>query len=54
MTVKAAFFNVDNGLVASANPGWLQYAFNTLSGILDQVGLRTNIRNTVGMVCKPY
>ena len=30
MTVKAEFFYVDDGLVASTNPGWIQSSFNTL------------------------
>ena len=46
-------FNVENGMVASTNPVWLQTAFDTLMGLFDRVGLRTNIRKTVGMVCQP-
>ena len=41
-------------MVASTNPVWLQNAFDTLTGIFDRVGLRTNVRKTVGMVCQPY
>ena len=40
-------------MVASSDPGCLQGAFNILVGLLDQVGLRTNIGNTVGMVFRP-
>ena len=45
---------MDDGLVASTNPGWMQYVFDTLIGIFDRVGLWTNIRKEVGMLCKPY
>ena len=54
MMVKAALFYADNGLVDSTDPGWLRSAVGTMRGILDWVGLRTNIRKTVGMVCKPF
>ena len=40
-------------MVASTNPVWLQNEFDTLTGIFDRVGLRTNVRKTVGMVCQP-
>ena len=40
-------------MVASSDPCWLQGAFNTLVGLFDRVGLRKNVRNTVGMVCHP-
>ena len=40
-------------MVALYDPHWLQGAFNTLVGILDRVGLRENVRKTVGMVCHP-
>ena len=42
-----SLFYVDNGMVASSDPCWLQGAFNTL------VGLRNNAGKTVGMVCRP-
>ena len=53
LKVKVAFFYGGNGLVASTYPGWLQSAFYTLMGLFDRVGLRTNIRKTVGMACQP-
>ena len=53
LTAKSAFFNADHGVVASTDPGWLQSAFDLLTGLFDQVGLRTNISKTVGMVCQP-
>ena len=40
-------------MVASTNPGWLQTVFNTLTGLFDQVGLKTNVHKTVGVVCQP-
>ena len=40
-------------MVASSDPRWIQGEFSTLVGLLDRVGLRTNVRKTVGMVCHP-
>ena len=51
--VNAAFFSADDGLVASTDPGWIHSVFDTLTGIFDRVGLWKNVRNTVGVVCKP-
>ena len=48
-----ALFYADNGMVASSDPRWIQGEFNTLVGLFDMVGLRTNVRKTVGMVCRP-
>ena len=39
-------------MVALSNPRWLQGAFINLVGLFDRVGLRTNFRKTVGMVCR--
>ena len=50
---QAALFYTDDGMVASSDPCWLQGAFNTLVGMFDRVGLRTNVGETVGMVCRP-
>ena len=50
LTVKAVFFYVDDRMVASTDPGWLQLAFDTLTGLFDRVGLQTNVRKTAGMV----
>ena len=50
---QAALFYADDGMVASSDPHWIQGAFNTLVGLFDRVGLRTNIEKTVGMVCRP-
>ena len=41
-------------MVASSDPQWLHCAFSTLVGLLDRVGLRTNVRNTVGMFYRPF
>ena len=51
---QAALFYADNSMVASSEIRCLQIAFNTLVGLFDRVGLRTNVRNTVGMVFRPF
>ena len=38
-------------MVASTYSGWLQLAFDILTGLFDRMGLRTNVRKTMGMVC---
>ena len=53
MKVKELFFNVDNRMVASTNLGWIQTAFDILTGLFDRVGLKTNVRKIVGMACHP-
>ena len=53
LTVKAAFLYAYFRMVASKYPLWLQSAFFMLTSIFDRVGLRTNIRKIVGMVCRP-
>ena len=40
-------------MVASYNPIWIQGDFCTLVGLFNRVGLKTNIRKTVIMVCLP-
>ena len=40
-------------MVALSDPQWLQGAFSTLVGLFDRVGLRKNVRKTVGMVFRP-
>ena len=50
LTVKAAFFYVDNGLVASTNLGWFQSAFDTMTELFNWVGLWENVHKTVGVV----
>ena len=46
-------FNADDRVVASTDPVWLQTTFDMLMGIFNHVGLKTNFRKTVGMVCQP-
>ena len=41
-------------MVASTDPGWLQSEFDTLTGLFDPVGLRTNVCKTVGIVCRTF
>ena len=50
---QAELFYADDGMIASSDPRWLQGAFNTLAGLFDRVGLRTNVGKAVGMVCHP-
>ena len=50
LTVRAAFFYADYVLVDSTYPGWIQSVFDTLIGIFNQVGLHTNVCNTMGVV----
>ena len=40
-------------MFAISDPRWLQGNFNNLVGLFDRVGLRTNARKTVGVVCHP-
>ena len=50
LMVKVAFFYADDGMVASIDPGWLQLAFDMLTGLFYGVVLQTNVRKIVGMV----
>ena len=45
------FFYADDGMVASTDPGWPHNIFDTLTLILNWVGLKNNVQKTVGMVC---
>ena len=38
-------------MVASTYPGWIESAFDMLTGIFYRVGLQTNVYKIVGMVC---
>ena len=40
-------------MVALSYPCWLQGAFNTLFGLFGRVCLRTYVKKTVVMVCRP-
>ena len=48
-----ALFYADDGMVASPDPRWLQWAFNTLVRLFDRVGLHTNVGKTFSMTCRP-
>ena len=50
----AAYFYTYNGLVASNQPERIQRSFGVHTGLLYQVGLRTNTRNMVSMACHPF
>ena len=50
---QSEVFNAVNGMVVSSDPAWLQGAFNALVAIFNRVGLLTNVRKTVRMVCHP-
>ena len=50
--VKVVFFYANNRMVASTYLGWIQSAFDKLTGLFNQVGLRKNVRKTVGVVCR--
>ena len=53
MLHRATFFYADDGMVASTDPFWVQGSFDTLNGLFNRVGLYTNVRKTVGMLCHP-
>ena len=53
LTVKATLFYADDRMVASKYPVWIQSEFVMLTRIFDRVGLRTNIRKIVGILCRP-
>ena len=50
---QSSVFYANDGMVVSSDPAWLQGAFNALVAIFDRVGLLTNVRKTVSMVCHP-
>ena len=52
--MKEELFYADCVLIASTDPGWLQLSFDFLTGLFDWVGLRKNVRKTVGMVSRPF
>ena len=43
---KADLFYADDGMIASSNPQWLQWAFTQIVGLFDRVGLNTNMSPT--------
>jgi len=46
-------FYVDDGLIASRDPVWLQESFDVLIGLFERIGLFTNAAKTKAMVCIP-
>ena len=50
---QASLFYADGGMVASSDPCWIQWAFNSLVSLFQRVGLRTSFGKTVSMVRKP-
>ena len=50
LTAKTDFYYVNNKLVDSTYPGWIQSEFDTLMGLFNRVGLRTNVCKTMGIV----
>ena len=46
-------FYIDNGLVASRDPVWLQSSFDILVGLFECIGLFTNATKTKVMTCMP-
>ena len=50
---QSAIFYAEDGMVVSSDPAWLQGAFTALVAIFDRVGLMTNVRTMVSMVCHP-
>ena len=50
---QAALFYADDCIVASSDPRWLQWAFNTLVILFDCVVLKKNVGKTVSMTCRP-
>ena len=47
---QAALFYADNGMMASSDPRWLQWAFDTLVSLFERVGLQTNVGKTFSIV----
>ena len=47
---QADLFYADDGMVASYDPRWLQWAFNALLSLFERVGLQKNVGKTVSMV----
>ena len=43
---------MDDGLVASTDPEWIQGAFDTLTGLFDRVELCKNIDDMVDMLLR--
>ena len=48
-----ALFYSDDSLLASPRPARTQAVMYVLTGMLDRMGLQTNVNKTVGMRCQP-
>ena len=49
-----AFFCTNDGLLTSLWTAHLQVVINVLTGMFDMVGIKTNVKKTVDMVCQTY
>ena len=47
------FFYVNDGLIYSTKPVWIQWEFDFLIGIFERVILDTNVDKMVATVCQP-
>ena len=50
MQNRAAFFCAGYGLITSTQPEWLQGAFDALTGMLDHMGIWTNVGKMARMI----
>ena len=50
---EGIFFYANDGMIASTYLGWLQLAFDMMTELFERLGIPTNVRKTVGMVCRP-
>ena len=50
---QVALFYADDGMLASSDPQWLQWAFTQIIGLFDRVGFNTNSGKMVSMTCRP-
>jgi hypothetical protein len=50
---RLSLFFVDDGLIGSTDPQWLQDSFELLVDLFEWVGLRTNTNKTKAMICSP-
>ncbi len=46
-------FYVNNGLIASCDPVWLQESFDVFIGLFEWIGMFTNAAKTKSMICIP-
>ena len=51
---QSSLFYIDDGIITSSDPGWLQGDFSTLVGLFNWEVQRESVSNTVGMVCRPF